>query len=127
VPAKCLKMYLDDVEDVGDEVISDDLNPQRPTILSALVKNQRKDIFSSSQIERLVNVKWVKYGRGVFQRKFSFDWPVHYFNLFPTNDSISVLNSRVRHAFSLSHFRRLYLRTYMREKGRKFAVAEIGL
>eukprot|EP00291_Cryptomonas_curvata_P029736 CAMPEP_0172213222 /NCGR_PEP_ID=MMETSP1050-20130122/37467_1 /TAXON_ID=233186 /ORGANISM="Cryptomonas curvata, Strain CCAP979/52" /LENGTH=550 /DNA_ID=CAMNT_0012894019 /DNA_START=489 /DNA_END=2142 /DNA_ORIENTATION=+ len=68
-PLKCLKMFLDDVEDVDEEMF-DDLNPQRPTILATLVNKQRKDVFSSSQIERLVNVKWVKYGRGVFQRKF---------------------------------------------------------
>jgi hypothetical protein len=69
-PLKCLKMYLEDVEDVEDVEKTDALKPHLPTILATLVNNRRKDVFSSSQIDRLVNVKWVKYGRDVFQRKF---------------------------------------------------------
>ena len=39
------------------------------SILEILVGKKRKDILPRSQIDRLVETKWDKYGRSVFHRK----------------------------------------------------------
>jgi hypothetical protein len=94
----CKKMYLNGV----DVPLPEKNHTQtRMSILEILVLKERKDILSSSQIDKLVETKWEKYGCLIFYRKLGVTIFVTVaFFLLPMTKIKTSLQWRILHTIS---------------------------
>ena len=69
-PVTCKKFLLEGIDDALNLNRAAPANEARaPSVLETLVKYSRKDIVSSSMVEKLVQLKWDRYGNEYFWRK----------------------------------------------------------